>query len=137
MKQKLFLFLFSLAAYTAQAKDIVIKSPNGKLTVTVSDHSGQVSYSVSYDGKQMLTPSALGLNTNIGDFTKGLTFQEVKEQRIDRTYSMTRTKASSSHYVAQQTDITYTNGKGLPLTFFSADALNAVPGEFTASAFVL
>ena len=31
----------------------------------------------------------------------------------------------------------WADGKGLPLTFFSADALNAVPGEFTASAFVL
>ena len=116
MKQRLLFFLLGLTAFTAQARDIVIKSPGGKLTVTVSDQSGQVSYAVDYDGKQMLRPSALGLNTNIGDFTKELTFKEVKEQRIDRTYTMTRTKTSSSHYVAQQADITYTNAKGLPLT---------------------
>ena len=31
----------------------------------------------------------------------------------------------------------WADGKSLPLAFFSADELNAVPGEFTASAFVL
>lgn len=108
--------LAGMMVLTAQAKETMVTSPDGRLTVTVSDESGKVYYQVSYNGEQVLMPSALGLHTDIGDFTQGLTFREAKEHMIDRSYSMSRTKASSSHYVARQADITYSNAEGLPLT---------------------
>ena len=108
--------LAGMAVLTAQAKETMVTSPDGRLTVTVSDESGKVYYQVSYNGEQVLMPSALGLHTDIGDFTQGLTFREAKEHMTDRRYSMSRTKASSSHYVARQADITYSNAEGLPLT---------------------
>ena len=108
--------LAGMMVLTAQAKETMVTSPDGRLTVTVSDESGKVYYQVSYNGEQVLMPSALGLHTDIGDFTQGLTFREAKEHMTDRRYSMSRTKASSSHYVARQADITYSNAEGLPLT---------------------
>ena len=101
---------------TTQGKETVIKSPNGQLVVTIDDERGLVNYSVTYQGKTFLKPSALGLKSDIGDFTQGLTLKDVKQSKIDQHYQMTRTKASSAHYVAQQADLTYTNSQGLPIT---------------------
>ena len=84
--------------------------------VTIDDERGLVNYSVTYQGKTFLKPSALGLKSDIGDFTQGLTLKDVKQSKIDQHYQMTRTKASSAHYVAQQADLTYTNSQGLPIT---------------------
>ena len=123
--------LLSLAALTVQAGNTTITSPSGLLVVTVSDHAGQVSYTVDYDGQPMLTPSALGLTTDIGDFTQGLTLKDVKESRIDRTYTMTRTKASSSHYVAKQADLTFVNAEGQPLTVTFCVSDNDVAYRYT------
>ena len=108
--------LLACMALAVEAKEINVKSPDGKLVVTIDDEQGLLNYSVSYMGQTMLKPSALGLKADIGDFTRGLTFKEMKESSIDKTYTMTRAKASSAHYVARQADLTYTNSEGLPLT---------------------
>ena len=101
---------------TTQGKETVVKSPNGQLVVTIDDERGLVNYSVTYQGKTFLKPSALGLKSDIGDFTQGLTLKDVKQSKIDQHYQMTRTKASSAHYLAQQADLIYTNSQGLPIT---------------------
>ncbi len=101
---------------TTQGKETVVKSPNGQLVVTIDDERGLVNYSVTYQGKTFLKPSVLGLKSDIGDFTQGLTLKDVKQSKIDQHYQMTRTKASSAHYVALQADLTYTNSQGLPIT---------------------
>ena len=101
---------------TTQGKETVVKSPNGQLVVTIDDERWLVNYSVTYQGKTFLKPSVLGLKSDIGDFTQGLTLKDVKQSKIDQHYQMTRTKASSAHYVAQQADLTYTNSQGLPIT---------------------
>ena len=45
-------------------------SPDGKLQVTVKCEGGNPVYIVTYNGNQCMKASPLGLNTNIGDFTK-------------------------------------------------------------------
>ena len=114
--RKLLAISFMLLALTIQGKEINVTSPDGKLVVTIDDAQGLLTYRVSYMGQTMLNPSALGLKTDISDFTRGLTFKEMKESNVDKTYTMTRTKASSAHYVAHQVDIVYLNSQGLPLT---------------------
>ena len=114
--RKLLAISFMLLALTIQGKEINVTSPDGKLVVTIDDAQGLLTYRVSYMGKTMLNPSALGLKTDMSDFTRGLTFKEMKESNVDKTYTMTRTKASSAHYVAHQVDIVYLNSQGLPLT---------------------
>ena len=131
MKQKLFLILIGFVALIVQAKNTMITSPNGRLVVTVSDERGLPTYTVDYDSQRMLLPSALGLKTDIGDFTQGLTLKDVKECDIDRTYTMTRTKASSSHYVARQADLTFVNAEGLPLTVTFSVSDNDVAYRYT------
>ena len=123
MKKIVMMMLAGLMVMTARAESTTVTSPNGRLVVTVSDADGRISYGVSYDGQPMLLPSALGLQTNIGDFTQNMTFKEAKQSRIDRTYQLSRVKTVQSHYVAQQADITYINkdGNALIVTFCVSD----------------
>ena len=76
--------LFLLAALCAQANNYTVKSPDGKLQVNVECEGGKVSYTVDYEGKQMLTRSALGLVANYGDFSKNLTMGALKGGKVER-----------------------------------------------------
>ena len=96
----------------ANAKDVKVTSPDGRVVVTISDNGGRVTYSATLDGKDMLVNSALGLKTNIGDFTSQRTITACEEKKVDHAYQMTRTKASSAHYVANQAVVTLVNADG-------------------------
>lgn len=116
MKKIMLTVVACVAMASAQATDVNVTSPDGKLVVSVACDNGQAAYCVSYDGKQLLTRSLLGLETNIGDFTRGLTLGDTRTTTIDRTYKMARTKASTVLYVANQADIELTNADGYPMT---------------------
>lgn len=132
MKTRLFASLLLAASLSAvHAAENIITSPDGRLSVTVADNGGRLTYAVSYDGQQVLTPSALGLQTSIGDFTQGLTFKTIQQTDVDRTYEMTRTKASTARFLARQADITYTNAKGLPLTVTFCVANNDIAYRYS------
>lgn len=111
MKKTILLPIVALLATHAMATDVKVASPDGKLQVEISDEGGNPTYKVCYDGKQMMTPSALGLKTNIGDFAQGISIKSSKESLIDNTYTMTRTKASVAHYKANQVDVEMVNSQ--------------------------
>ena len=124
MTKKLFLFsVLVVSALTAMAQVASVSSPNGKLKVDITCQDGQAAYTVSYDGQTMMTPSALGLKTDIGDYTKGLKLTDSQQSSVDKTYTMTRTKTASSHFVANQLDVTLTNADDMPMvvTFVVSD----------------
>ena len=124
MTKKLFsLSVLLVSALTVMAQTVSVSSPNGKLKVDITCQDGQAAYCVSYDGKTMMTPSALGLKTDIGDFSKGLKLQDSKQSSVDKTYTMSRTKTSSAHFVANQTDVTLANADGqlMVVTFVVSD----------------
>ena len=117
------MLLMVLCTTLALQASKTVSSPNGKLTVVVSAENGLATYSVAYDGQQMLMASRLGLKTNIGDFTRGLTLQEAKESTVEKHYDMTRTKTAHADYKANQLDVTLANGKGhrMTVTFLVSD----------------
>ena len=112
MKKTIVIMAAAMTFAVAQAKDVKVASPDGKLVVTVTDEGGKAAYSVELDGRQMLTKSALGLKTNIGDFTQELTIAGSEERKVAKDYTMTRTKASSASYVANQATISLVNKDG-------------------------
>ena len=112
MKKTIVIMAAAMTFAVAQAKDVKVASPDGKLVVTVTDEGGKAAYSVELDGRQMLTKSALGLKTSIGDFTQGLTIAGSEERKVAKDYTMTRTKASSASYVANQATISLVNKDG-------------------------
>lgn len=46
-----------------QAKESVFPSPNGRYLLTLDDSTGQVTYSLQWNGKAVILPSALGIDT--------------------------------------------------------------------------
>lgn len=101
---------------TALADRLTVASPDGKLVVKVDCEQGTARYSVEYDNRQMLEPSALGLKANIGDFSTGLSLRDNTTRHIDEHYDMRGTKASSVHYVANELNVNLTNQKKQRMT---------------------
>ena len=95
------------------AQNVVVNGPDGKLQVTVScPEEGKASYSLVYNGKQMLESSPLGLETNLGSFAKGMKLTGHQEKQIDTVYTQSRIKASRIHYCANELVCYFVNDKG-------------------------
>lgn len=85
------------------AEEKQMASPDGKLVVTVSDTDGRPSYCVSYDNVLFIKSSPLGMVTNMGDFSSGMSLAAtVATSTIDETYSLSTIKRSRVHYVANE-----------------------------------
>ena len=103
MKKQALLVLLVGGFLSAYAKDWNFAGPDGRVQVTVSDEGGRPSYSVKYDGVTFLEPSPLGLVTNIGDYSQGVSLgEEMKLGRVDETYSLATIKQSTVHYEATE-----------------------------------
>ena len=96
----------------AWAGDVNIFSPDGKVEVKVSDAGGRMYYSVALDGQEMLQPSALGLKTSIGDFTRNLSIFNSSQSPVTSSYQMRGTKAASADYSANRLSIDVKNKDG-------------------------
>lgn len=80
-----------------------VVSPDGRLVVTVSAENGLPVYDVTYDGRQFIKNSPLGLKMDLGDFTRGLTMLEKQSQEIIETnYQLPGIKKSNVHYEARE-----------------------------------
>ena len=96
-------FFLCLTFSLIMAGENQIISPDGKLVVSVSAENGMPVYSITYNGKLFLKKSPLGLKTNTGDFTQGLTLQEnVGKRGIDESYELANIKQSNVHYEANE-----------------------------------
>jgi hypothetical protein len=104
-KYLLWLCLFSFLKLGAQS---VVKSPDGKLKVSVSVTNGMPLYNISYNEKTFLENSPLGLKTNVGDFTTGLILKSDSDQnKIDETYQLPNIKQSKVHYEANEAVLSF------------------------------
>ncbi len=110
--KKIFASMVLLAGcfVTAFATDQRVASPNGKLVVTISDEGGKPAYTVSYDGHIVLTPSALGLKTNIGDLTQQLTLKSCDSKTISDHYTVRNIKQQTVDYEAVEAVCHFTQG---------------------------
>lgn len=105
--------VIALLSGSLSAVEKQVTSPDGKLIVTVTDDGAKASYSVQLNGKQFLLKSPLGLVTNIGDFSEGLTLSEnVKIEPIRDSYSLPNLKFSQINYSANQGVFTFSNSRG-------------------------
>ena len=112
MIRKLFLTILITSSALAWAGDVTVSSPDGNIIVTVSETDGNVTYAATLNGQPVLNPSALGLKTNVGDFTQKLSIVNCKSSIVDNVYQMRGTKASSSHYEANALSIDIQNKEG-------------------------
>lgn len=103
MKTSTFLSLLLFVCVSANSTEKQVTSPDGKLVVTVSDAYGIPAYSITLNGKQFLNQSPLGLKTNIGDFTQGLSLKDsTAVRKIDESYELPNIKQSKVRYEANE-----------------------------------
>ena len=122
MKSRLKGFVYFLLTVTLPltAQNLSVKGPDGKLQVTVTcNESNKMYYTVSYNGKQLLEPSPLGLETNIGDFTSSMKLIDHESKTIDTVYTQSRIKTSRIHYHANELTCLFANpeNKKVHVTF--------------------
>ena len=113
MNRTINLVVFLLVACFCKAGDVVVTSPDGKMQVKVSDAGGRLYYSVTYDGQDMLLPSALGLKTSMGDLTRDLSITASKKEVVNEQYTMRGTKASKGNYNANALILNIKNKDGV------------------------
>lgn len=81
-------------------KNWTIISPDGKtvMNVALSD-CGKLTYSVSQDDICMVECSNMGIATEVGDFTAGLTYVSEADEEINETYTMIsgKRKVNTNH----------------------------------------
>ena len=93
------LALLGLTAVQAEEK---ISSPDGKVVLTLSVDNGQPAYQVAYDGQTMIATSALGIVTNIGDYSQGLSQKSVETKAVKDSYVLRNIKQSHVDYEATE-----------------------------------
>ena len=103
MKKRVLLALLAVAGMlqTVGAAER-LTSPKGDIVVLVDVQEGKPTYEVSLGGVQFLKPSPLGLLTNIGDFTQGLTLAGSESKIQHDEYSLKTTKQSHISYDATE-----------------------------------
>jgi alpha-glucosidase len=91
-----------------------VTSPGGNIETRVSLRSGNVSYSVALHGKEILSAAGMGimLKADDGDLSAGLRSTGRSDAKIDETYSMPVGKRSTCVHRANETTISFANGKG-------------------------
>ena len=99
---KCFVGLLFFIPNLLQAQNATIKSPDSKLEVEVFMQDGQPFYQVAYEGKAVLEESPLGMNTNLIDYSKGLTWVESITNEVKRTYTENKFKQSQYNYHANE-----------------------------------
>lgn len=114
IKTFLVLAVSAVSLLPLMAQDVTVASPDNKLQLTVSCPAGggKPSYSILYNGKQMLESSPLGLETNVGDFTDALKWHGHDTRKIDTVYNQSRIKVSRVHYRANELLCEFSNAKG-------------------------
>ncbi len=112
-KSKITSIIFSVLAFislSVSAQDTVM-SPNGQIKITVSFASGKLSYAVASGSENVISASALGINTSLADFTSGLTYVSSTTTTINETYQLLSGKTSSYVNNCNELDIKLTKGK--------------------------
>ena len=115
MRKQAFLFLLALGASSAWAQQATVSGPDNQLKVDVSVDGGTPFYSVTYKGKTMLEKSPLGFVSNVGDFSRGMTYTGQKTRSIEESYTLERIKRSNVDYQANELTVTLQNADKNPI----------------------
>lgn len=89
----------------------MVKSPNDQLQVGfVLNENGTLNYMSYLNDKKVVSFSSLGLISSIGDFTKGLIYENLSENQIKDNYELTGAKTSYVESEANEITLTFSKG---------------------------
>ena len=102
--KKIILSMLVLASVwsSAWATEKSFNSPDGKLTVMVDDLGKTANYRVNLGETEIICRSQLGVKTNMGDFTKGLTMTGCEVKTVKESYDLRNIKQSHVDYEATE-----------------------------------
>ncbi|WP_295729897.1 glycoside hydrolase family 97 protein [uncultured Muribaculum sp.] len=108
--------LSALLAAALNVSGESVSGPDGRLVVDVTAQDGTPVYSVTYDGKNAILPAPLGFESDIDDFSKGMTLVGTKRSTIDKSYTQSRIKKGEIDFKANVMECTFRNDKGHEMT---------------------
>ena len=99
MKRIYITLCLALMGLMAMRGETIASSPDGRIVVDFEVKEGRPMYSVLYDDQVAIAPSALGVQTNIGDYTCDLTWNpsEVRKEEFSGTYTLPSIKVGAEH----------------------------------------
>lgn len=98
------------------SQSVIIENYSSKIKLEITIDEGLPAYKVLYDNKVLVEKSPLGLITDIGDFSRSMSFLDYTERVINENYTMNKIKTSSVHYVAKEGIYTMINNKGYKIS---------------------
>ena len=105
--------LFLLISATVSGQNLPsVASPDKHLVLNVMVEDGIPTYTVTYKGKTMLENSPLGLTTNEGDFSSGMSLVESSTGEVAKEYVQDKIKRSYIRYRANTLKCTFSNPEG-------------------------
>jgi alpha-glucosidase len=111
-----------LAALTpAFAKPLVLASPDGSVKVEVSDDGGAVHYAVSLDGKPVLGPSRVSIQSDGVIFGNAAMLGKPQIREVSETYAFFGGKSKAVNHARVATIPLTTNGERYALDVHVAD----------------
>lgn len=115
MKKQLLLTVALWGCLSIYATDWKFTSPDGHIQVTVSDEGGKPSYGVAYAQIPFVLPSPLGMETNLGDFTQGMTLASATDvEALSEHYTLPNIKQKEVDYQANTQSFTFAkDGKNI------------------------
>lgn len=117
MKIKNFIiFLAAFTIFSATAANIYpLTSPDGRTVVNIKSENGKLTYNVELNDIIFIEESPMGMLTNIGDYTTGLSIGAATPvtERIE-SYSLPNIKKNNVEYIANTCTFTI-NKEGIPV----------------------
>lgn len=92
----------------------VLNGPDARISVRLSDDGGRLRYEIACDGRTLVAPSLLGLQTNEADYTR-LEFVSADTEEVRDSYVLDRIKASRIDHPAVRAVLHCKNPDGRPL----------------------
>ena len=108
--------LMVVSVFATNAENLKVTSPDGRLIVNLNDKGGILTYDVTYDGQEVLLPSQLGFLSNVGDFSKELTYKKSSTREVNDSYSIRNIKARNVEYHANELNATYADKQNREMT---------------------
>ena len=101
-RKAILMALAMVVASGAMAEEKTLQSPDGRMSVTISDAGGKPVYSVKRGDVTFLEKSPLGVKLNFIDLTEGLTMKSCDVKTVKDAYDLKTTK--QSHIVYEATE---------------------------------
>lgn len=101
MKNTLVIILLLLSILSCSKNDKnILRSPNGKIEITISNQNNNSSFFLIKNGDTILTESAFGLLVNKTNFTKNVSISNITKTKFDETWKTINGKNSTvrNHY---------------------------------------